>query len=113
MAFAPFGGECYLLLTLAKPTAVFFGIFGRAMVAGHALFIVWAGLVGIGDRATAGVTRRIWTGNKPMTNRDAAIKNVAFTVPKALGLRDVFEVFQDTAFEVIDFWNPLPQQVIC
>src|SRR6266481_1570753 len=48
---------------------------------------------------------------QPVTKRDALVKHKAFAAPAALGLRHLFQVFQDAALEVIDLGKPACEQV--
>src|SRR5690606_24756019 len=41
-----------------------------------------------------------------MTNRNPFVKNKAFAIPTAFFLRDLFEIFQNTAFELIYLVKP-------
>ena len=46
-----------------------------------------------------------------MIQRHAAIKDKALTLPKALGLWHDFQVFQNSAFQMINFWEALGEHV--
>src|SRR3974390_1982070 len=45
-----------------------------------------------------------------MAERDAFVEDKAFAAPAALGLRHLFQIFQDAALEVIDLGKALRQQ---
>src|SRR6056297_4010907 len=112
MAFAARLGQGHLFLALAKPGLVGLRRFLRAEVAGHTLFIVGVAHVLGQDRAAAGMAKTVRPLAQPVAHRDSAIKHETLTLPRALILRHLFEVFQDAALEEIDVLHSLPQQVI-
>src|ERR1700720_150561 len=48
---------------------------------------------------------------QPVTQRDALVKHKAFAAPAALGLRHLFQIFQNAALEVVDLVKPAREQV--
>src|SRR5580692_13034044 len=48
---------------------------------------------------------------QPVAERDAVVKHEAFAAPAALGLRHVFQIFQDSALEVIDLGEAAREQI--
>src|SRR3954471_13039709 len=46
-----------------------------------------------------------------MAERDALVEHEAFAAPAALGLRHLFQIFQDAALEVIDLGKAARQQM--
>ena len=53
------------------------------------------------------MTRRL----HPMTDRDALVEDKARTVPEALLCRDLFQILQDAAFEMINIFESMRPQV--
>ena len=97
-----------LLLTLAETAFVLFGGFGGALVAGHAFFEFWAAAIFGQNRTAAGIAKLMRAFFEAVSNTDTAVKNKAFAIPNAFFLGYVLKVFQDTAFEVINIINTLP-----
>src|SRR5579863_9852663 len=52
-----------------------------------------------------------WPLAQAMAQRDALVEDKALATPAAVMLRDMFEIVQDAALEVIDFREALRQQV--
>ncbi len=105
-------GQGDLLLTLAEPSAVGLVMLVYAGRARHALLIGRAGFVGFRQGAATGVAGAVGAGLQPMTDRDAAIENIAFALPQALRLGDLLQIFEDPPFQVEHLFDPLPQKVI-
>ncbi len=86
-----------LLLPLAEPRLVFDARLACAMVAGDTL--LECGMVAIRrqDRAAAGVAQQMRALSQPVTDRHTPVKDKAFALPCAVGLRHFLKVFQNTA----------------
>ena len=59
---------------------------------------------------TAAAAKLLGSNRQTVSHRDAFIKYKTFTLPQALGLRHSFKVFQDAAFQMKDFIEPLGSQ---
>ena len=82
------------------------------MMAGYALFVFGAFGVFRQDRAAAGVAQDMGAFGQAMPHRYTPVKDKAFALPSAVVLRHLFQIFQDTALEVVHIFDPQPQQVV-
>src|SRR6056297_2364510 len=112
MPFTAGLGQGHLFLALTKPRLVGLRCFLRAEVTGHTLFIVGVAHVLGQDRAAAGMAETVRACPQPVAHRDPAVKDETLALPGALIFGHLFEIFQDTALEVIDLLHSLAQQVI-
>lgn len=107
-----FAREVYLFLTFPEPVLVLFGRVRNAQMTADPCLIFRAIPVFGQDWAAAGMTQLMWPHLQPMTHADAAIKDKAGALPGACGFGHLFEVFQDTALEMVNVFDPLAEKVV-
>src|SRR6476659_6333511 len=52
-----------------------------------------------------------WTFPQPVAERNAVVKDKTFATPAALGFRYAFQIFQNSALEVIDLRKTAREQI--
>src|SRR5690606_9302973 len=100
VALSAFFREIHLALAFPEPLSVGWGIFIFASSAADAALIVGMLAAFWRHRAAAGAAAGVLPRHQPVTDRDAAIKDIAFAFPKRLLRRHLFKVFQDAAFQM-------------
>ena len=107
-----FRGGVDLSLALTETGPVLIGIFVYTLVALHTFDIVNTIFIGLRDRSAAGIALIKTALDQAGTYGDAVVEDESFTLPSALFLRQLFEILQDSALEVIDFINPFTEQKV-
>src|SRR6056297_3564430 len=112
MPFTPGVGQTDLSLPFAEPRLVFVRRLVDAQVTGHAGFIFRLVLVFRQDRTAAGMAQEMRAFSKTMPDGYATVEHKAVSLPRALLLWHLFEVFQDAALEVVHLVHTLADQVV-
>ena len=86
-------GGVDLPLALPKTCAVLVGVFVYTLMALHTFDVVNTIFIGLCDRSAAGVALIKTALDQAVTHGDAIVEDEAFTVPSALFLRHLFEIF--------------------
>ena len=86
-------GGVDLPLALPKTCAVLVGVFVYTLMALHTFDVVNTIFIGFCDRSAAGVALIKTALDQAVTHGDAIVEDEAFTVPSALFLRYLFEIF--------------------
>src|SRR6056297_302156 len=111
--FTPGVGQTDLSLSFAQPRLVFVRRLVDAQVTGHAGFIFRLVLVVRQDRASAGMAQDMRAFPKTMPDGYATVEHKAVSLPGALVLRHLVEVFQDATLEMVHLVHTLADQVVC
>ena len=78
-------------------------------MARDAFFIFGTQLVCGQDRAAAAMAEFMWAFHQSVAHRHTVVENKTIAFPAAGFFRDLFEIPQDSAFQMIDILDPLSQ----
>src|SRR5687768_9319160 len=81
------------------------------MRATHALNVLFALLFFMGNWHTACMAKVVMPHLQTVSNRNPLIKYKAFALPQALFFRNFFQIFQNTAFQMVNLIKTLLQHV--
>ena len=107
MGFASLSRQFHLPLALGVALNLCFAVFVIAMMTTDPFLVVLTEFVLLGDGHATGMALIVFSWFEVVIYRDSIIEHKTLPLPSGLIFRYVFQVFQDTALQMIDLIESL------
>ena len=104
-------GEQYLLVTFTESFGAIIGEFADAFLAAHAFFVVVGSTLVVAEDVPTSSAKCVIAGLEIVVDGHPLIEDEAFAAPHRFGGIDVFEVLEDSTFEMKDLVEALVEHV--